>query len=252
MGEEEEKVPVPVTRICPPSVMKMNTGRPRRPAMLKRTSSMGDERQDCETPSIGPGMTSGWPGAGTTQTFNFLGESGAGIAFGQGEKKPSMPDTPVKKSAYTAGGRPGMTHSTSQPTLGSSSSSDSPTKATLLETGKINLPMPSKGPPPTGRKPTHASRKSLGLATEVPYLTLTESFSPESGVMDMDGDPNSSPSTGRVLGGIGHPPVTRVGLLRRLSNGVDSSSEEEGTPTKGGGERLSLASEFRTASMRRS
>ena len=41
------------------------------------------------------------------------------------------------------------------------------------------------------------------------------------------------------------PPVSRVGLLRRLSSGVGSSdgSEEEGTPTKGGGARTSLARE---------
>jgi mitosis inhibitor protein kinase SWE1 len=257
---EEEKVPLPTTRICPPSVMKVNPNRPRRPAMLKRTSSMGDERNtstamDCETPSIGHGMSSGWPGF-AAPAFDFLGESGKGIAFGisggEGEKKLSMPDTPVKRSAYGNGtGRVGVVHSMSQPTLGSSSSSgsgSSPSKpgevsssGSILSETDTNLPYMTdreRMPPPTMRKVIHQTGRKKSV--DVLHLVLTSTSSPDSptpgvglGIGGMDLDP-ASPTVAR------HPPVARIGLLRGLE-GVDSGSEEEGTPTKGGGvARLSL------------
>lgn len=242
MGEDEVK---PTIKIPPPSTMKL-TVRPKRPAMLKRTSSMGDEPhgQDCETPSIAPGQQSGWPAA---PSFGFLGEGavGVGLGFNQADQKPSMPDTPVKKSAYAASHQR-VSHSMSQPEL---STTTTPPK-TLAESSKINLPPPKPAfvPPPSTKKPQHIG--SARTPTDVLHLTLTATSSPDS-PMDTD-QPSPTVRVGgnaAGLGGLakgqinGTLPVSRVGLLRRQSSGVGSSDEsgDEGTPTKGGGERLSLA-----------
>lgn len=250
MGEEEVK---PIIKIPPPSAMKLSI-RPRRPAMLKRTSSMGDEPhiQDCETPSIGPGQHSGWPAA---PSFDFLGDGavGVGLGFAQTDQKPSMPDTPVKKQSY-ASNRQRVSHSMSQPEM---STATTPPK-TLGESTKGNLPTAPRMPPPSMKKPQMhtAHLGSARTPTDVVHVTLTAISSPDSpSAMGTDG---SSPSIrgvghGTVKGTLGvgsrkgHPTVSRVGLLRRQSSGMASSDEsggEENTPTKGGGERLSLAREF--------
>lgn len=198
---------------------------------------MGDERPALETPSITPDMQSGWPGAvpsAPVQPFDFLGESGAGLAFNAGEKRPSMPDTPVKKHSYghSHGGGPfghRVGHSASQPSL---SSENLPP---LGESSKPNVPQP----PPTIRKPPPSAMK-------VPHLTLTVTSSPDSPTaMDQD-QPSPTVRIGpmNTAKTLISAPVSRVGMLRRTSSGANSSeSEEEGTPTKGGGDRLALARE---------
>ena len=240
MGEDESK---PSIRIPPPSNLKLSV-RPRRPAMLKRTSSMGDEPhgQDCETPSIGPGQHSGWPAA---PSFNFLGEGavGVGLGFAQTDQKPSMPDTPVKKQSYGTSHQR-VAHSMSQPEM---STASTPPKA-LGESTKENLPAAPPIPLLSTKKPQH-----LGLAktsTDVLHLTLTASSSPDSPMHADLSSPtvkNGAKASGmNALGDsvvMAQAPASRVGLLRRESSGVASSDEsgEEGTPTKGGGERLLLA-----------
>lgn len=248
MGDEESK---PIIKIPPPSTLKINV-RPRRPALLKRTSSMGDEPHapDCETPSIGPGQHSGWPNAAS---FGFLGDGavGVGLGFTQTDQKPSMPDTPVKKSAY-ASSHQRVTHSLSQPEMSTVTTPPKP----LAESTKSNLPPPAFIPPPSTRKP-QMHTMHLGSAktrTDVLHLTLTANSSPDSlNAMDTDGSSptvrvgaNGSAQSTLGVGKVnGQAPVSRVGLLRRQSGGVASSdgSEEASTPTKGGGERTSLARE---------
>lgn len=233
MGEEDK----PQRKLIPPpSVYRPALGRPRRPPMLKRTSSMGDERPALETPSITPNMQSGWPGAaptGPVQPFDFLGESGAGLAFNKSEQRPSMPDTPVKKHSYghSHGGGPfghRVSQSMSQPSL----SSDA--LPPLGESTKPNVPI---HPPPTARKPAPS-------AIKVPHLMLTTTSSPDSpSAMDQD-QPSPTVRMGPVSSAttlVAAPP-SRVGMLRRTSSGANSSeSEEESTPTKGGGDRIVLA-----------
>lgn len=227
--------------VPPPSVMRPTHAR-RRPAMLKRTSSMGDERSEIETPSISPSMQSGWPGASNAapKPFDFLGESGAGLEFTGGDKKPAMPNTPVKKHAYghSHGGGPfghKINPTNSQPTLASSDEMLPP----LQETYKHNIPAGSSMmPPPTTRKPPPSAMK-------VPHLTLTGTSSPDSpSAMDTD---HSSPTV-RIAPpassqkSLATAPTSRVGMLQRQSSGAGSSeSEEDATPTKGNGGRLSLA-----------
>ncbi|WWC91977.1 uncharacterized protein L201_006930 [Kwoniella dendrophila CBS 6074] len=279
MGDADEDRPKPKLLIPPPSVMKPTaSGRPRRPAMLKRTSSMGDERQsssmDIETPGIGPMMNSGWPGK--QNAFDFLGESGVGLSLGQsgnGEAKPSMPDTPVKKNAFAHSSTAprGIGHSSSQPTLGStpfesesenSSSSDNNAGVPpLVESTKINIqPKPTRStfmpPPPSTKKMPPPSTMKKRPGSGVPQLTLTTSSSPDYQGSAMETDDAASSPTVRIGGssaqaqglkpltlgaGTGTGKVNRIGLLRRLSNGLTSESEEEGTPTKDGGEKAALA-----------
>ncbi|WVW86418.1 hypothetical protein I302_108464 [Kwoniella bestiolae CBS 10118] len=264
MGDGDEDRPKPKLLVPPPSVMKP-TARPRRPAMLKRTSSMGDERSssssnmDVETPGIMPMMNSGWPGQ--QNAFDFLGESGVGLGMKHGgnDAKPSMPDTPVKKNAFTHSTAPrGIGHSSSQPTLGSTPFEMDDNSGTLEESTKPNIPSSSRSsfmPPPSTKKLPPPSTMKKRPGSGVPQLTLTTSSSPDwaGSPMDTD-DAASSPTVG--MGGkaaqaqaVGLKPLTlgasgkvnRVGLLRRLSNGVASESEDEGTPTKDGGEKAALA-----------
>ena len=245
LGDEEK----PQRKLIPPpSVMKPTHAR-RRPPMLKRTSSMGDERPEVETPSINPSMQSGWPGtlASTSKPFDFLGETGVGLEFTGGEKKPAMPNTPVKKHAYghSHGGGPfghKMNPSNSQPTLASSDDMLPP----LQETYRHNVPSGSSMmPPPTVRKPPPSAMK-------VPHLTLTTTSSPDSpSPMETD---HSSPTVRIAPPASGQKslvtaPTSRVGMLRRQSSGAGSSEgEEDGTPTKGNGGRLALARESRQTS----
>ncbi|OCF44504.1 WEE protein kinase [Kwoniella heveanensis CBS 569] len=273
MGDADEERPKPKLLIPPPSVMKplASSCRPRRPAMLKRTSSMGDERQadmDVETPGVGPMMASGWPMKGPA--FDFLGEGGMGMSLSQtqtgAEAKPSMPGTPVKKNAFAHSGsqqRQGIGHSSSQPTLGSTFF-DSET-GPLEETSRSNMPPPTRStfvPPPSTKKPPPSVMKKR-TSGGIPALTLTTTSSPEWAGSGADTDDAASSPTVRLGGSAaqsqaaqGLKPLTlgcgagpgkgknvgsgRIGLLRRLSNGP-SESEDEGTPTKALGDRTALA-----------
>ena len=247
MGEEESKP----SKAPPPSSMKLSII-PRRPAMLKRTSSLGDEPlgQECVTPSVGPGEDSGWP---TALSFDFLGKGavGSSLGFNHTDHKPSMPDTPVKKHSY-ASNHQRVSHSVSQPEISTSSTPPQ----TLGESSRANimtaLPRPSLIPPPSAKKPQHLG--SVRTATDVLHLTLTASVSPDS--PDATDTDHSSPTARVGSSGLGMTtiasgslpspgPISRVGLLRRQSSGAGSSdgSEEERTPTKGGGERILLARE---------
>lgn len=267
MGEEETKPSGNANKVPPPSVLRPSYGgrQPKRPTMLKRTSSMGDERNNAptlETPALGPSPSSGWP---TAKPFDFLGENGStalGLAYEQnGEnEKLCMPGTPVKKQHFVhPSGGVGMRvgHSVSQPTLGSG-------HRLSLTHGKENMPLGLStkenlpGPPRRGSldSPQHKSiLKTAHLTSartphDVLHLTLTtSSSSPDSPCPDgMDTDDQSP--TVRV-GGLGKSMamgnggvVSRVGMLRRLSSGngsgEGSADEDEGTPTKGGGERTIL------------
>lgn len=221
----------------PPSVMRPSTYL-RRPAMPKRTSSAGDERKrekSVETPGVGPTAGSGWPTGGT---FQFVGENGATMNMRLGpdpNEKPSMPGTPVKKQAY--GAHPRIGHSNSQPSLASE------TFETVLlqqEAKRDRKSAPSAFvPPQSTKKPS---------AKQIPHLTLTATSPDSPTTTDTD---LSSPTvrlssghpTSSTLGPIPEAPAGRVGLLRRLSSGVGSSdgSEDEGTPTKPGGDKSALA-----------
>ena len=240
---------------------------------------MGDKRMECETPGVATGVQSGWPGApaGQRQPFDFLGESGLGLGLATGEKKPSMPGTPVKKHAYgpSHGGGPfgnhRVGHSISQPTLGSDSfdgnttsevtmgnninndggGSEGGTVVTLGESTKVNVQHPRRRN--TLNQPPPSTKKPLSSVVKVPHVTLTMTSPPDSpcGIRTEQSSPTVRLGPGLVPqvhnGSVqkGAAPPSRVGLLRPLSSGAGSSdgSEEEGTPTKGGGERMSLASE---------
>ncbi|WVR09648.1 hypothetical protein IAU60_006721 [Kwoniella sp. DSM 27419] len=261
MGDDNDDKARPGVPISPPSVMKSKNqpvNRLRRPAMLKRTSSLGDHRSsdlDAETPGIGPMPGSGWP---NRATFDFLGEGDASLSFaasGAGGK-PSMPGTPVKKGASAfVPPRQGIGHSSSQPTLVSGPFDEDITPSE--DAVKANAPAArSMFPPPSTKKlgpppPTMKKRPGSG----VPALTLTSTSSPEWVGSGMDTDDIASSPTVRVGGaqaqaqaeglkplvvGAGTGKITRIGLLRRSSNGA-SESEEEGTPTKDGGDRSALA-----------
>ena len=197
-------------------------------------------------------MNSGWP---TASSFDFLGEGavGSSLGFSHTDQKPSMPGTPVKKHSY-ASNHQRMSHSVSQPEI---SISSTPPR-TLGESSRTNiiaaLPRPSVVPPQSTKKPQHLG--SAKTATDVLHLTLTATVSPDS--PDATDTDHSSPiarvgSSGLAMASLasdslhGRGPISRVGLLRRQSSGAGSSdgSEEERTPTKGGGERISLARECR-------
>jgi mitosis inhibitor protein kinase SWE1 len=220
-GVDESKL-FPQPRQIPMSSLKPMMNRPKRPAMLKRTSSMGDERPPCETP-IMPVQ----PAWAQSQPFEFLGESGLGLGLSKGDEKPSMPDTPVKRSTFTSTQTHAprkVGHSMSHPTLASDSFSP-PTP--LGESKKINHGIPSMPPPGTTKK--------AGL---VPQLTLTATSSPDSpGGADTD---MSSPTVRVSVGGKENQSIARNGVLRTLGS---EGSESDGTPTKGSGARQVLAGE---------
>ena len=95
MGDDEDAK----SKLHPHTSMTEIGTRQRRPAMLKRTSSAGDERHidnPLETPSDGPSPSSGWPSGGN---FKFVGENGEAMNMRLGapvDDKPMMPGTPVK------------------------------------------------------------------------------------------------------------------------------------------------------------
>jgi mitosis inhibitor protein kinase SWE1 len=218
--------------------------RQRRPPMLKRTSSAGDERpidNPLETPSDGPSPSSGWPSGGN---FKFVGENGEAMNMRLGapvDDKPMMPGTPVKKQAYS-GQHPRMGHSNSQPSLLADWPESGPSRSAKLDNKRDRKSAPSAfmPPPSTTKKPS---------AKNIPHLVLTAT-SPDSPCNSMDTDMSSptvrlsSHAASSSLGPIAEVP-SRVGMLRRLSSGVDSGessmSEDEGTPTKHGGDKYVLA-----------
>lgn len=221
----------------PPSVMRPSTYL-RRPAMPKRTSSAGDTRRNDITPGDGPSAASGWP---TNGTFQFVGENGNTLNMRLGpdpNEKPSMPGTPVKKQSYGGHGHPRIGHSNSQPTLASEAFEPGMLTAGDIKRDRKSAPS-AFVPPPSTKKP---------MAKNIPHLTLTATSPDSPTAMETDlssptvrlssGHPNSG-----TLGPIAEAPVGRVGLLRRLSSGVGSSdgSEDEGTPTKLGGDKSALA-----------
>ncbi|EIW72215.1 hypothetical protein TREMEDRAFT_66766 [Tremella mesenterica DSM 1558] len=229
----------------PPSMLRINTRPPRRPSMLKRTSSMGDERpqpQEVETPSVASSMQSGWPGA-----FGFLGDVGAQIALpiSHGDPKPSMPGTPVKKSAYA----PRVTHSRSHPTLPSESESISEGlngQVPLGDSTRHNMPPVTRLVPPSTTKKPFGHLKGTGLALRTAAMEMDSS--PE-----RDGSDPASP-TARLapvsairIGGMSQPTGTvilsRVGTLERMDEAMGAESDDEVTPTKksGTGDQKPLA-----------
>jgi mitosis inhibitor protein kinase SWE1 len=216
---------------APMSTLKPMNARTKRPAMLKRTSSMGDERQACETPimPVQPSWTI------EPRPFEFLGESGIGLGLSKGEDKPSMPGTPVKRNAFTHSSsqqnhaRLGVGHSISQPTLASGSFGHSaPAVLGERKTNKTIAPTATQRPmmmvPPSTKK----------AVASVPHLTLTTTSSPDStNALDTD---MSSPTI-RVAEG-----KENVTVLLGRTDG--EASDSDGTPTKGGGERHVLSGEF--------
>lgn len=238
MGDDEDTE----SKLHPHTSMTELGIRQRRPAMLKRTSSTGDERaigNSLETPSDGPSPSSGWPTGGD---FKFIGENGEAMNMRLGapvDATPVMPGTPVKKQAYS-GQHPRMGHSNSQPSLLADWPESGPSRSAKLDIKRDRKSAPSAFmPPPSTKKPS---------VKMIPHLTLTAT-SPDSPCNRMDTD-LSSPTVRlsshvptSSLGPIAEVP-SRVGLLRRLSSGVDSSesmSEDEGTPTKHGGDKHALA-----------
>lgn len=236
MGDDEDKK----SALQPPASITLGT-RQKRPAMLKRTSSAGNERPNdnpLETPLYGPGAASGWPTGGN---FQFVGENGEAMNMRLGgpimDDKPMMPGTPVKKQAYSSQ-HPRIGHSNSQPSLAVDWPESGPSK---LDIKRDRKSAPSAFmPPPSTKKPS---------AKNIPHLTLTTT-SPDSPSNCMDTDLSSptvrlSTQGASTLGPIAEAPPSRVGLLRRLSSGVGSSdgsiSEDEGTPTKHGGDKTALA-----------
>jgi mitosis inhibitor protein kinase SWE1 len=231
---EDDRLKIPPMSVLRPSA----ASRPRRPPMLKRTSSMGDERErdrPLETP-IEPAQHSGWPGVAA---FNFLGAAGLPVMLREKEEeKPEMPGTPVKRNHFNGGGRRGMGHSSSQPSLGSGSRSGGAVEDVMMGEPAPVLVGEGKGkgkvPPPTMRKKSGTMGTMMGM---VPHLTLNGagpgSSSPEA---------ECSSPTVRVAqreGVMMTAEKTRVGLLR-----TNSGSESDGTPTKGGGEKVALAGEL--------
>ena len=114
---------------------------------------------------------------------------------------------------------------------------------------KHNIPSNQGSKPSVIKKSTHKTAHLTSAQTpqDVLHLTLTTSSSPDSpspSAMETD---DQSPTV--RIGGMGKVApgttfVSRVGMLRRLSSGngsEGSADEDEGTPTKGGGERVSLA-----------
>ncbi|WVQ83675.1 hypothetical protein IAT38_005818 [Cryptococcus sp. DSM 104549] len=126
----------------------------------------------------------------------------------------------------------------------------------------FNLPPPStKKPPPSvmKRRPAMSSLNKNDMG-ELPQLTLTMTSSSPGGMTEDEQSPTvrvgGREAQASVMGmtGSGTPglkPLTlggsatkmgqRVGLLRRLSNVASESEEEEGTPSKGGDTKATLA-----------
>ena len=217
--------------------------KPKRPAMLKRTSSEGSQPK-CVTPGIGPTLESGWPSLGRLDggqpaqapKFDFLADAESAKLEHAREtrepmdERPVMPDTPVKGKTLPPKKLP---QSLSHPSL-------------MPFTMKETVPAYSGGVMASTRKMPASTKRH----PHIPHLTLTAESSPES-PNGMESSPTVIAKGSRIGGTNGVPPTqtgglpSRVGMLRRLSSGVGSGEEsgDEGTPTKGGGERAQLARE---------
>lgn len=243
-----------------PSIVLPSISRPIRPTMLKRASSCGDERssssQPEKTPMEGPGPASMWPAA-----FGFDVVAARASLGSTDDKQPSMPDTPVKKGAFSADAaqKPRVGHSTSQPLL-PTSSLFSVVRPTAHSKPRASVPSAPSQPTFTTTDPTgRTSSIRAAVATPAVSLAVNGASSPLS-PSDSYGAQGSSPTVRVSLKGNGtigtvernataiavSAGSVHMGLLRRLSSGAASSSEmseDEGTPTKNtGSERSMLAS----------
>lgn len=200
--------------LVPPSVLRVGT-LPKGPSSVKRARSLG--HRPTELPAE-------LPSDSLASKFDFVVNGVSSFGF-HNDEKPMMPNTPVKRHAFAhthprSSGRMAMSHS--QPALGTDSSS--------IFASSTNMP------PPSTRKALPSMRK---LGSEVPQLTVTTTSSPDS-LMDAE---ESSPTIGhgsaskRPLGVGG-----RISLLRRISSSsAMEGSEDEITPTKGGGDASVLS-----------
>lgn len=190
---------------------------------------------------------------GTPVKKHAYGHSHGGGPFGHHKVGHSMSQPSLNADTFDLGTRAGNEQIMGRLSLGAAVAT---TGGTLTESSKVNLA------PGRGRRNTLGQSSQIQLPlppmsvkkpqviSVIPHLTLTSTSSPGSpspGTVDAD---MSSPTV-RVSSTIltasslrsmdSAAPVERVSLLRRLSNGAGSSeSEEEGTPTKGGGDRTAL------------
>lgn len=197
----------------PPSILRVGTI-PKGANSVKRARSLGHRPTELPVELQSESLAS---------KFDFVVNGVSSFGF-HNDDKPMMPNTPVKRHAFAhthprSSGRIAMSHS--QPALSSDSNS-------------IFAPTISM-PPPSTRKPLPSMRK---LSADVPQLTVTTTSSPDS---VMDADEGSSPTMG--LGSLKRSTgASRMTLLRRISSkSAMEGSEDEITPTKGGGEATILA-----------
>ncbi|GMK56828.1 hypothetical protein CspeluHIS016_0306680 [Cutaneotrichosporon spelunceum] len=197
--------------ICPPSVLRLGTV----PGpSVKRARSLGHRP--------------GWVGMDVSSDslaskYDFVVDRVSNFAF-HTDDKPIMPNTPVKRHAFghshpRSSGRIAM--SVSQPSLGSG-----------LDSGHVFAPMLPL-PPQSTRKAPPLIRK---LSADVPQLTVTTTSSPDC-LMDESSSPTMNlGSSKRLATGAG-----RMNLLRATTSSTTEISEDEITPTKGGGTATVLA-----------
>lgn len=244
--------------------------KPVRPQLLKRASSCGDERQSpVETPGLNPLGGSAWP---TRFGLDFMASAQAANASADG--KPSMPDTPVKRHAFSLGGATSTAAAQGKPhdRVSQSVSQPSLAQSHLMSTRKPAPPLPTHPkdfipaykptcsfgrPAPSGGSPMQVSSSSSPMESSPskpgPSLIFT-AVSPDSPIRRKsicEVSPTVALGTAgraQILGaGPRRPSLVnagasrqnvRMGLLRRLSTGVNSGSSEvsegENTPTKKG------------------
>ncbi|WVO17133.1 hypothetical protein L204_104823 [Cryptococcus depauperatus] len=238
MGDDES-LSRPRVFFPPSSVRKPNLRQARRPAMLKRTSSMGDER-DVETPGIDSVCQNGWPAA-QVPPFGFLGDSAIGLDLGnKSETKPLMPETPVKKQAFKSG----VGHSVSHPTLGSGSLiGDMDMDGPLENSHKVNLSAFQRKslnmPPPSIKKPQFSAMRRRPGTSELPKLTFTTSSSPavtedeQSPTVRFGGSSAQKEFRKSLnLSGVAEGDREQLDVSGQTGSIVSDSEEIDGTPTK--------------------
>ncbi|BEI92297.1 uncharacterized protein CcaverHIS019_0411170 [Cutaneotrichosporon cavernicola] len=197
--------------ICPPSVLRLGTipG-----PSVKRARSLGHRPT---------GLGIDVPSDSLASKYDFVVDRVSSFAF-HTDEKPIMPNTPVKRHAFghshpRSSGRIAM--SVSQPSLGSG-----------LDSGHVFAPKLALHPQST-RKTLPSMRK---LSADVPHLTVTTTSSPDS-LMDDSSSPTMNLGSSKRLGtGAGS-----MSLLRTNSSSTTEISEDEITPTKGGGSATVLA-----------
>ena len=225
----------------------LGLGKPKRPPMLKRNSSYGDEPQQVHTPGVGPSLDSNWPGHAKLDggqptlapKFDFLTDDESAKLEDARESRedvddrPIMPDTPVKGRVLPP------KQSLSNPSLAATSMLR---PLTAIDANSALPPQPSFVAHSSKKAPTTVKRTS-----HFPSLTVTSESSPSS-PLETESSPTVVARVRRMSVTNGVPvPVeplpSRVGMLRRASSGVGSGEEsgDEGTPTKGGGARAQLA-----------